>query len=383
MKKVIVLNRVEATIPTTCCNLFKKVDEFDHRSSEKLYLENEISNKFNEKSEGFKFEDAKVFNHDLYVENSFIKKGNHGVYRFENSDKKSNYKFYFGPFIKVDEKQLGCGNLGCKTGGLGCKTGSIGCKGLGCKDKGGDNKQHLNFMDNIQNESEVQILNEHFSLRKEYDEKVHDYLYDQKDSIIVSLSEYVKDNYNIINEQFEKDLNDIYSQGLFFDSLIDIPSYTEMFSQGMIFSSNGKDKITLANSALEAKGFSLYLKRLDLWYFPKVKGLMTQILEILYLIPIIGWILKFLFGSDEKKIYGTDIINEKNLQRLEEVYQENFNYQEEKESQFKQDLDYLKSVFVSKVPVTIAVKIKMSWWSKLWNGQLYTFYSYYANGVKK
>jgi hypothetical protein len=65
------------------------------------------------------------------------------------------------------------------------------------------------------------------------------------------------------------------------------------------------------------------------------------------------------------------------------VYQENFNNQEEKESQFKQDLDYLKSVFVSKVPVTIAVKMKMSWWSKLWNGQLYTFYSYYANGVKK
>lgn len=387
MKKVFTLNRVEATIPTTCCNLLKKTDEFNHRNSEKIFLEKKITAEFNNLgSQGFQYEDGKVFSHNLFVENKYKSKGQHGVYRFSNSDRNHNYEFYFGPLLKVDEKSLGCGSfgkLGCSSKGLGCKTSGLACKSIGCKDKGGDNIQHLNFLNDSKNENDVSILNKHFGLRKLFDRKKNDYLYQSKESVYVNLSEYIKDNYDAINQQFEKDVNSIFNNGLTFDCLVDIPSYTDMFSQGILFSSHGKGRVGLADDSISVDGYSLYLSRFDLWYFPKVKGLLTKILEALFLIPILGWILKLFFGKEAKKITGTDIISDENLDKLNSVYEIDFNEQEDMEKQYSKELADLQEKFISKIPVTIAVRKSTSWFFRLFNGDQYNFFTYYANGVEK
>ncbi len=388
MKKVFTLNRVEATVPSTFCNLLKKVDEFSHRNSEKRFLEKKITDEFNKLgSQGFQYEDQKVFSHNLFVENKFKDKGQHGVYRFRDSDRNHNYEFYFGPLIKVDEKSLGCGSFGKPGCGSfrkqGCSPKGAGCKSVGCKDKGGDTVQYLNFLDDSKNENEVSILNKHFGLRKLFNRKTHDYLYHSKQSVFVALSEYVKDNYELINQQFEKDVKYIYTKGLTFDSVVDVPSYTDMLSQGILFSSHGKDKVGLADSSLCVDGYSVYLSRFDLWYFPRVKGLISIILKILFQIPILGWILKLLFGKNEKAISGTDIISEENLVKLNSVYERDFNEQENIEKQYSKELNDLQEELIGKIPVTLAVRKSTGRFYRIFSGQKYNFFTYYANGIRK
>lgn len=370
MKKVIVLNRVEATIPSTCCNLFKKVDEFNHRKSEKIFIENSISEKFNSLNE-FKFIDGKVFQHGLYIENQFAHNGNHGVYRFGNTKEKVNYQLYFGPLIKIEQK-----DLGCKMKGLSCKS-------VGCSSKGGDNEQKVNFLNNEINEKEVSVLNKHFNLRSVFDRKKQDYVFLEKDSLHINLSEYVKDNYDAIKVQFESDMKTVLGKGMGFNKMIDIPSYTNMFSQGLLFSSDCKDKqITLAEDSSTIDKLTLYLSRFDLWYFPKVKGLLRKILELLFLIPVIGSILKYFFGTKDEEITGTDVIEENNLKLIESIYENDFNQQEISEINTAQEIDKMNELFLSKIPVTIAIKIKTSFWSRLFNGQKYNFHTFMANGIK-
>jgi hypothetical protein len=377
MKKVIVLNRVEATIPSTCCNLFKKVDEFNHRKSEKIFIENSISKKFSSLNE-FKFMDGKVFQHGLFIENKFAHNGNHGVYRFEVSKEKVDYQLYFGPLIKIEQK-----DLGCKMKGLSCKMKGLSCKSVGCSSKGGDNEQKVNFLNNEINEKEVSVLNKHFNLRSVFDRKKQDYVFLEKDSLIENLSEYVKDNYDAIKVQFESDMKTVLGKGMGFNTLIDIPSYTNMFSQGLLFSSDCKDKqIALAGESSSIDKLSLYLSRFDLWYFPKVKGLLRKILELLFLIPVIGSILKYFFGTKNKEITGTDVIEENNLKLIESIYENDFNQQEISEINTAQEIDKMNELFLSKIPVTIAVKRKTGFWDRLFNGQKYTFHTFLVNGIK-
>ena len=47
MNKAIVLNNVESHGPSTCCNLFKKVDGFEKKVSEKLAIERKLTERFN------------------------------------------------------------------------------------------------------------------------------------------------------------------------------------------------------------------------------------------------------------------------------------------------------------------------------------------------
>ncbi len=389
MKKAIVLNRVEATIPTTCCNLFKKVDEFNHRTSEKIFLENTISDKFNS-LQGFKFVDEKVFNHGLHVENDFYGNGKHGVYRFGDSTAKVDYQLYFGPLIKIEKKDLGCGKLGgtsigCK--GIGCKGLSckgLSCKSIGCSSKGGDNEQKVNFLNNEINEEDVSVLNKHFNLRSVFERKKQDYVFVEQESLHIILSEYVKDNYDVINAQFESDMKTVLAKGMGFNKLIDIPSYTDMFSQGLLFSSDCQAKqIRLAENSSTIDKLTIYLSRFDLWYFPKVKGLLRQILELLFHIPVIGSILQYFFATKEKEITGTDIIEENNIKIIESIYEKDFNQQEESENKHVEEIGKLNELFLSQIPVTIAVKIKTSFWSRLWSGQKYHFHTFMANGIKK
>jgi hypothetical protein len=384
MKKVIVLNRVEATIPSTCCNLFKKVDGFNHRKSEKIFIENSISEKFNSLNE-FKFIDGKVFQHGLYIENQFAHNGNHGVYRFGNTKEKVNYQLYFGPLIKIEQKDLGCKmkGLSCKMKGLSCKMKGLSCKSVGCSSKGGDNEQKVNFLNNEINEKEVSVLNKHFNLRSVFDRKKQDYIFLEKDSLQTNLSEYVKDNYDAIKVQFETDMKTVLGKGMGFNKMIDIPSYTNMFSQGLLFSSDCKDnQIALAEDSSTIDKLTLYLSRFDLWYFPKVKGLLRKILELLFRIPVIGSILKYFFGKKENKIIGTDVIEENNLKLIESIYENDFNQQEILEINTAQEIDKMNELFLSKIPVTIAVKIKSSFWSRLFEGQKYNFHTFMADGIK-
>ena len=134
-----------------------------------------------------------------------------------------------------------------------------------------------------------------------------------------------------------------------------MPSETDMFTQGLLFSNSGQSKIKLADSTSEIK-VNLFLSRFDLWYFPKVKGLITKVLEVLYLIPVIGWILKFLFGKKDKEIKGSDIITNKNLEELTTIYDKDFNDQHQMESEGNAELELYKNNYLSKVPVTIAFK---------------------------
>lgn len=248
----------------------------------------------------------------------------------------------------------------------------------------GDNEQKVNFLNNEINEEDVSVLNKHFNLRSVFERKKQDYVFVKQDSLHIILSEYVKDNYDVINAQFESDMKTVLAKGMGFNKLIDIPSYTDMFSQGLLFSSDCQSKqIRLAENSSTIDKLTVYLSRFDLWYFPKVKGLLRQILELLFHIPVIGSILQYFFATKEKEITGTDIIEENNIKIIESIYEKDFNQQEESENKHVEEIGKLNELFLSQIPVTIAVKINTSFWSRLWSGQKYHFHTFMANGIKK
>lgn len=365
MKKIIVLNRQE-DIAQSCCNFFKRVEAFNKKSSEKEFIEKNISEKLNVLGEqSYKIETDKVFGHNLYVENVQDLDGLHGVYSFTKTDKKTQYQVYLGPLIKLDPKKLGC-NVKLP----GCKN----VKGLGCSSKGGDNSQKLNFLNNEKNESDVQALNKHFKLRNIFNRETDDYILESLESI--SLNNLIKENKEIIQEKFSGDIDRIVDSHLGFEKMIDIPSFEEMYSQGLLFSSNSDTKINQLHG--ENKGNKTYLSRFDLWYFPKVKGLLAIIRDLLASIPVIG----FLFKKKKEIITGSNILTKKNIEKLELIYTDDYNSQESRTEEEREILKKFKEDFITKVPVTFALKLKMSWLKKLLYGQEYSYKTVYTNGMK-
>lgn len=372
MKKIIVLNRQEE-ITRSCCNSFKRVEEFNKKLSKKEFIEKNISEKFNVLGEqSYKIETDKVFGHNLYVENVEDLGGLHGVYSFTKTDKKTQYQVYLGPLIKLDPKKLGCkvGLPGCNVKLPGCKN----VKGLGCSSKGGDNSQKLNFLNNEKNESDVQALNKHFKLRNIFNRETDDYIFESLESI--SLSNLIKENKEIIQEKFSEDIDRIVDSHLGFEKMIDIPSFKEMYSQGLLFSSNSDSKINQLHG--ENKGNKTYLSRFDLWYFPEVKGLLAIIRDLLASIPVIG----FLFKKNKEIIIGSNILTKENIEKLELIYSDDYNLQESRTEEERERLKKFKEDFITKVPVTFALKRKMSWLAKLLYGQEYSYKTVYTNGMK-
>lgn len=371
MKKVVIFNRVESYEKSKgCklgCSLFAVKDDYKIEQSRKQFFEKTLSEKFNSiSSQGFQFEDGKVLSHNLFVENVLQEDtGKHGVYRFQQSNN-SSYKIYFGPLI-VAKKKLGCGSrLGCK--GISFKG------GIGCSSKGGDNEQELNFYNDELNEKHVSKLNSYFGLRKIFSREEHDYTY-INDLGTTPLNEFVKDFYEEIRAQFENDVNQIYSNGLNFDTLIDLPSYENKYTQGLLFSTNGTFKIELPDFNNQVSPFKLFLSRFDLWYFPKVKGIIAQILDF----------IKRLLGFNSSKddnIEGTDIIEDSNLEKLTTIYENDFNSQLEAEKIHKQKVDKFTEQFLSEVPVTLAFPLKRTWGDFFTGRRRYTFHTFSAHGVK-
>lgn len=359
MNKAIVLNNVESHGPSTCCNLFKKVDGFEKKVSEKLAIERKLTERFNS-LDGATFKGGKVNTHNLYVDNAFEYEDTHGVFRFSQENKSNTYQVYFGPLIKIDRKKLGC-----NTSLSGCKPSFAGCKSVGCKSQGGDQEQRLNFLNNEKNEADVKSLNEYFGLRKLFKKEMD---YQWSAGIEVSLDEYVKNNLDQINEQFQKDLSKITANGLGIHSMIDMPSRERLFSQALLFSNDSKTKN--ANVSSIESNTKTYLSRFDLWYFARAKGL----IEYLFLIPVIGWILKLIFGKKDDKIEGTSTITKKNLSILEKLYAEEFDSQANSLTEIEKRV--IESKIIAKLPVTIAIPTKMKWWELILNPQTYTYYTY-------
>tara|TARA_B110000285_G_scaffold26119_1_gene25211 strand:- start:694 stop:1836 length:1143 start_codon:yes stop_codon:yes gene_type:complete len=374
MNKALVLNNVESESPSTCCNLFKKVDGFEKKKSEKLAIERKLTEKFNG-FEGATFKGTNINTHSLYVDNQYQEENTHGVYRFKQDNKSNNYKIYFGPLIKVDHKEIGCGSLGCKSSFSGCKSSFSSCKpampscNLGCKSQGGDSEQKLNFVNDEKNEEDVRGLNKYFGLRKVFT-KTMDYQWDVSDKI--SMSEYIKNNIEKINEQFQKDLKEISDSGLGYHSVIDIPSDESLFTQAVLFSNDSNVKEARISN-FESSKIKTFISRFDLWYFSRAKGLLEKILEKLYYIPVLGWILKLIVGTKDDEIEGTSEIDQTNIEKLQNVYSDDFNSQDTELTA----IDQVKNrKVIAKTPVTIAFPRNMKWWQLLLNPQEYSFHTF-------
>ena len=378
MKKAIVLNALRPQIDVSCCNVFKKVNWFKCMLSSKEYHENTITEKFNHVgSKGFVFQDEKVLSHNLFVENNYVSSSVHGVYRFTN-DGSAKYQVYFGPIIEVTPEDFGClTGLGCK--GLGCNP-KMGCKGLGCKGLGckglscrslgcsseGGDVQYVNFLNNEKNQKAVQVLNEHFGLRKEFNSERDDYAY----STITenSLSELVKDHYERILAQYTYDVEKFYQQGMGFIKTLDTPSFNDIFTQAMLFGSTSNQKALMADlSSFQA---SVRLSRFDVWYFPVVKGLIRRIIEC---IPI----LNMIFGKKET-ILPTSRLTDSNIAIVENVYEDDFNAMEDKEIVAQM----VKEAIVGKIPVTLAVKRKLGFWGRIFRPVEYDFHTYMIDAIQ-
>lgn len=364
MKKALVLNTLHTTIQDSGCNLIKKANWYNSTLSSKLFHEKEISEKFNNiSSGGFVFQDERVFAHNLFVENQFKGKSTHGVYRFTDGES-AKYQVYFGPIIEIGEKEL---IQGCMPKfGMGCNIGSIGCKGpFGCSASGG-NTQYVNFLNDEKNQKAVQVLNNHFGLRKNYDRDRDDYIYR---CITQSyLNEWVKERYDQIRSQYTGDVENFYRQGLGFVKTIDTPSPEDVFSQAMLFGSNSKKKAIMTD--LSAFRVNVSLSRFDVWYFPVVKGMLRRIIEK---IPVISSFL-----SKEDVVEPTTRLEDSNIAIVEKTYEDDFNAQEKAEAVS----EMVKNSVVGKIPVTIAVKRKLGFWKRIFHPVEYDFHTYMIDAIE-
>ena len=282
MKKALVLNMLTSDTDVSCCNLFKKVNWYKCKVSSKLHNEKKLTEKFNNiSSQGFVFQDERVFPHNLYVENFYTESSAHGVYRFTDAES-AKYQVYFGPIIEVTPEVFGClTGLGCKPKlggkGISCKP-KLGCKGISCKKLGcsseGGNTQYVNFLNDEKNQKEVQVLNKHFGLRTDFNSERDDYIY--RTITETALSEIVKEHYDKILDQYTRDVEEFYKNGMGYVKTIDTPSNEDLFTQAMLFGSTSEQKAMMAD--LSAFTASVRLSRFDVWYFPVVKGLIRSIL---------------------------------------------------------------------------------------------------------
>ena len=382
-ERALVVNKFSGQGVSGCkygCNPFKKPDPALVTKQLKQKNENDLSLKLSSlATDGYELLDEKVFTHRLYVENYEVETGLHGVYRYIQSGKGKRYKVYFGPFIIVPYKKkgcFGCGNfkLGCGSLKGGCGSIKGGCKNLGCKSEGGNN-QYLNFIDNNINEPVVQKLNEHFHIQRGDKREDEGYrFYDIEINLV--MSEFVKNHYEELLNQYNSDISTITSQGYGFEKIIDVPSDDELYTQAMLFSSDSQDKVTFSNIEVALKHIT-FLHRFDLWYFPRMKGLLRRIWD--------GF-LSMLHLLNEDKIVGTSYIEDENIQKLEKVYSDDFNAQSETEAQMKSDIDEATKKIdkiVGKIPVTLAVQLPQGWLSRMFNLKHYTYTTLFIPGMKE
>lgn len=366
MKKALVLNVLSSSIDVSWCNLIKRVNWLKCMLSSKQYHENELTEKFNNiSSKGFVFQDEKVLPHNLYIENVYDSQSVHGVYRFTDAGS-AKYQIYFGPIIEVSAEDFGClTSLGCKGigwNGIGCK--GIEWKSLGCRSKG-DHTQYVNFLNNAKNQQEVQVFNNHFGLRKEFDSERDDYAYSTFTEC--SLNELVKDHYEKILSIYNRDVEKFYQQGMGFIKTIDTPSFEDIFTQAMLFGSTSDQKAIMAD--LSSFKANVRLSRFDVWYFPMVKGLIRRVLEH---IPIIKK------SFSEEKYFTTSHLYDSNIAIVENVYSEDFNSFEDSEI----IAQIVQEAIVGKIPVTLAVKRKFGFWKRIFRPVEYDFHTYLIDAIK-
>jgi hypothetical protein len=364
MKKALVLNTLESEFENSCCNVFKKVNWYKSKLSAKQYHEKKLTDKFNNiSSKGFVFQDEKVFSHKLFVENVYDSTSVHGVCRFTDGPS-AKYQIYFGPIVEVSPEVFGClTGLGCKPK-LGCK--GLSCGYLGCRSKG-DYIQYVNFLNDKKNQKDVQVLNAHFGLRKDFNSETDDYVYN---SITEDhLSEFVKDHYEKILSQYISDVEKFYQEGMGFIKTIDTPSFEDLFSQAMLFGTTSNQRALMADlSSFQA---TVRVSRFDLWYFPLVKGLLRRIIER---IPV----LRSFLPKKEKTFIPTARLEEANKAIVERVYEEDFNAVEEQEV----IAQLVKEALIGKIPVTLAVKRKLGFFKRIFHPVEYDFHTYMIDAIQ-
>lgn len=371
MERALVLNEIRGIDHVTGCRFWHPTDAFVATYEMKKLHEKQISEKLSSLADdGFEFKDDKVFAHNLYVANEEDDyTGYHGVYRYEQTGTKGRYKAYFGPLILIPEKTQGCKlvlkKLGCNFGGLGCKL-KLGY--LGCRSQGG-NVQYLNFKDDSINEEIVQKLNKHFDIDKSHYNKENDDYRFYSDNAGVVLAELVKEHYEELLAKYIEDVNEFAAQGYGFEKLIDTPSTQGLYTQAMLFSDQSSKTVTFANKEAALKHIT-FLHRFDVWYFPVVKGLLRRIAEHL---PVIGR-----FFRKKEEILPTSILEDKNLARLEQVYTDDLNAQSAERKIVEANIAALST----KIPVTIAIRKKQSWWDRIWFGKDYEYFTFFVNGVE-
>lgn len=347
MKKALVLNSITFAPEDTCCGLFKTVDELKCLRSSKEYNENNLTNKINDiASKGFKFVDEKVFPHNVWAaDGTTYPNGLHGVIRFTNSTENPNYKVYFGPIIEIDPSlgkagcgKIGCGSLGCGNfgfGNFGC--GKLGGKGCGCGKSTPNDRQYTNFFDNEKNDKEVKGINKAHGYRKTYNRSTDDYEF-LSAKIGSVMSDILLNYFDQIVEQYEREMQMFASQGFGFEKVIDTPSKHGIYTQAMLLSTNSNSIPEISRLELQEK--TIYLSRFDVFYNAQQEDI------------------------DEDEL---GIITDENLKRIQEVYEEDFNQQEDFDS-FALKAKQIKENTI-RIPITFATKRKSSGFLAKINGK--------------
>lgn len=346
------------------CNRWN-YNEFQARRIIRREDEKCLSEMFNEVArQGYKLKDEQIRRHALYIDNHFEEFCHHGIYRFEeNVGEPEEYYFYFGPLMNIEEENnAGCFNfdgIGC--GGIGC--GDIGCggklpwMGCGCGRKSGSDEQFLNFKENDKNEPRVQKLNEYFGLREEPYNFREGYIWDCATlNEVISMDEYIKDNYDYIKSVFQADVKEIEDKGFHFERIVDLPSKWTESSQAMMFSKSSKRTISMidqntADSLHEES--QVNLSDFDVWYYPTVYGFFGWLRRIIVeYIPLAKYI-PFLAPPKEIDL-STGHIDDANKLLLETQYNEDFHKQLDEEKKICEIKDRLKT---GDVPDTAEIHI--------------------------
>ncbi len=382
MKKTFVLNELYVPEGFCCKSTLESRNMFQKAVSKKKYFEKFLTEKFNKiAAEGYKFFDDKVYAHRLFVDNEYTDIATHGVYAFDKTDEKVSYKVYMGPIIKAEElrngclKSIGCGSMpGCKPSGAGCNI-----KSVGCSSKGGDNTQYLNFLNDEKNEDEVKTLNKVFELRKTYVQDFDDYIFSHGEEQ-EEVSDDIKYNIELIKKAYEEDIREIIASGHGFNKVVEFPAdgsgIDEILKQGMLFSSDSKVQLDITPDKENIK--TIFLSRFDLWYFPKAKGLIRIIIDLLIKLITFG-----LYTPKDGTTDYTSRIEDENIKKLEKIYDEDLNAQEETMARNLVN----KLLDGGKVPVTVATKTaRNGFFGKILDailGKQYVFETHMVQATKK
>ena len=346
MKKAVVLNELKRTEqPIGCASVFSKPDPLEVLKSDIKRWETKCAEQFNQLgSQGYELRDERIYGYDV-LDNSQGEKSNasFGVYLFEQGAS-TKYSVYMGPLVVLPKPSSGCGEFkmpGCKAEKQ--KEKSKGCN-LGCNQAKTTDEQYLNFFNNVLNTDSVKAINAHNGWRTDYNPDRDDFVY----SSFETSNEDVLTYWNLIQQQFDRDMEQLNRSGVAFERNILLPCGDQNFSGGLLFSSKNSAHLSISS----ASSMKAFLSGFELMY---LKAANKSLLDTLAMIPVLNiliLILRMILGGEKGKVDKT-AITDANRRKIEQVFESDFQRQNTLLSQ----IESTKQSMVGKMRVIFAVPI--------------------------